>query len=160
MTQDLVAAALSEDPNLASLPWADLGTGSGAIAIGTAAELKKLNQVFWHRQGWQYGTTMRCPYSTLYPCTQDTAVVWAVDLSEVAVAHAEFNASMCGAAGIVRVVQGSWCTPLNDAGLGNGSLGGLLSNPPYIPRKQVTQPDPQHALCVKGITLCFYDIES
>ncbi|PNH07052.1 Release factor glutamine methyltransferase [Tetrabaena socialis] len=36
----------------------------------------------------------------------------------------------------VRVVQGSWFEPLLAAGLA-GRLGGLLSNPPYIPRAQM-----------------------
>lgn len=36
----------------------------------------------------------------------------------------------------VRVVLGSWFAPLRAAGLA-GRLGGLLSNPPYIPRRQM-----------------------
>ncbi len=42
---DLVAACLGENPELALSPWADLGTGSGAIAIGAAKELLKINKV-------------------------------------------------------------------------------------------------------------------
>ncbi len=42
---DFVAGALVHRPALARLPWADLGTGSGAIAICTAAELRRRCEV-------------------------------------------------------------------------------------------------------------------
>ncbi|KAG2490826.1 hypothetical protein HYH03_010747 [Edaphochlamys debaryana] len=155
---DLVRQALAERPGLAALPWADLGTGSGAIAISAADELRRRNPA---------------------------AEVWAVDLSPVAAAFAAFNADSilappppraaggtaaaasttppassstsaptpatgsssasapASASGQgpaaprqahVRVVRGSWFEPLRHL---RGRLGGVLSNPPYIPRAQM-----------------------
>ncbi len=37
--------ALQASPHLATLPWADLGTGSGAVAIAAADVLRSHNQV-------------------------------------------------------------------------------------------------------------------
>ncbi|KAG2434788.1 hypothetical protein HXX76_007673 [Chlamydomonas incerta] len=140
----LVAEALAQRPALAAAPWADLGTGSGAIAIAAADVLRKKNQA---------------------------AEVWAVDLSPTAAAYAAFNAALVlgsessdsgssGSSGThastssnpsnssnssssnpaaprhVRVAVGSWFAPLRAAGLA-GRLGGLLSNPPYIPRREM-----------------------
>ncbi|GLI67330.1 hypothetical protein VaNZ11_011518 [Volvox africanus] len=120
---ELVRTAISARPYLAALPWADLGTGSGAIAIAAADELRQNNPA---------------------------AEVWAVDVSPVAIAYALFNARLClhtgayapklhnGSANtagpIVHVVQGSWFEPLHHL---RGVLGGVLSNPPYIPRAQM-----------------------
>lgn len=125
---DIVRQAVSEQPLLAAAPWADLGTGSGAIAIATADVLRK------HNQG-------------------RTAEVWAVDLSPVAAAYARFNADHVdmeqepsssgsssksgGSGGLgrhVHVVVGSWFEPIAHL---RGRLGGVLSNPPYIPRYQM-----------------------
>ena len=66
-----------------------------------------------------------------------SAKVWAVDLSPVAAGHAEFNSGLAGVSDHVEVVIGSWCAPLEAAGL-RGRLGGLVSNPPYIPRVQMS----------------------
>ncbi|GLC65268.1 hypothetical protein PLESTF_000270500 [Pleodorina starrii] len=138
---ELVRTAISARPYLAAAPWADLGTGSGAIAIAAADELRRINPA---------------------------AEVWAVDLSPAAVAYARFNVQIClygndtnppspppppsnapgsvpaaaaaAAAGdasggcLVRVVQGSWFEPLRQL---RGRLGGVLSNPPYIPRREM-----------------------
>ncbi|GIM03686.1 hypothetical protein Vretimale_8358 [Volvox reticuliferus] len=120
---ELVRTAISVRPYLAALPWADLGTGSGAIAIAAADELRQMNPA---------------------------AEVWAVDVSPVAIAYTRFNARLCLQPGInspkrhkpanaagpfVHVVQGSWFEPLRHL---RGRLGGVLSNPPYIPRVQMT----------------------
>jgi methylase of polypeptide subunit release factors len=85
--------------------------------------------------------------------------VYAVDLSATAVAYATANAAAHGVQDAVVVLQGSWCEPLaaalqlqdgssahNGGSSGSGAaaagrqrqlLGGLLSNPPYIPRGQL-----------------------
>ncbi len=60
----------------------------------------------------------------------------AVDISPVAVAYASYNADACGVGGALRVLQGSWGEPLFAAGL-TDRLGGLVSNPPYIPADQM-----------------------
>lgn len=76
------------------------------------------------------------PASLLLCCTSrmQAARVWAVDLSPVAVAHAKYNAQMAGVSQHVDVVQGSWFEPLEHL---RGHLGGVLSNPPYIPQVQM-----------------------
>ncbi|GFH06595.1 uncharacterized protein HaLaN_01250 [Haematococcus lacustris] len=114
---DLVSAAVAKRPGLALLPWADLGTGSGAIAIGTAEVLAR---------------TCKAPR------------VLAVDFSPIAVAYAHANAVAAGRSHHVQVMLGSWYEPIAqhlagslqaaaDLGLQSGKLGGVLSNPPYIP---------------------------
>jgi release factor glutamine methyltransferase len=105
---DLAAAALQVNPALGQLPWADLGTGSGALAIGAAQLLQK-----------QQNSTVQ---------------VYAVDLSPTAVAYAAANAAACGVQDAVQPLQGSWFMPLQHL---KGRLGGVLSNPPYIPRSQI-----------------------
>ena len=44
---DLAAAAIQESPELASGPWLDLGTGSGALALGVASILAPGAQARW-----------------------------------------------------------------------------------------------------------------
>lgn len=56
--------------------------------------------------------------------------VLACDISPVAVAYTELNARRLGVDTIVDVRQGSWGEPLQ---LLQGSLAGIVSNPPYIP---------------------------
>lgn len=107
---DLAAAALQANPSLGQLPWADLGTGSGALAIATAQLLQTQTQ------------------------RGNTPQVYAVDLSSTAAAYAATNAAACGVQDTVHALQGSWFEPLQHL---KGRLGGVLSNPPYIPRSQI-----------------------
>eukprot|EP00879_Flechtneria_rotunda_P013559 GHRR01014162.1.p1 GENE.GHRR01014162.1~~GHRR01014162.1.p1 ORF type:complete len:429 (+),score=125.10 GHRR01014162.1:102-1388(+) len=105
---DLAAQAIAANSALAAAPWTDLGTGSGAIAIGTALMLQ---QHISHPQ------------------------VWAVDISPTAVAYATANAAACGVQQAVHVAQGSWFEPLQHL---PRQLSGVLSNPPYIPHDDMS----------------------
>eukprot|EP00878_Enallax_costatus_P033957 GHUV01037549.1.p1 GENE.GHUV01037549.1~~GHUV01037549.1.p1 ORF type:complete len:302 (+),score=68.24 GHUV01037549.1:1074-1979(+) len=126
---DLAATAIAANSDLAAAPWADLGTGSGAIAVGLAKLLLQqsgLNAVGKQHAG-DNGPPHRQPQVTL-------PKVLAVDLSPTAVAYAAANAERCGVRNTVEVLQGSWFEPLQQQ---KGFLGGILSNPPYIPRVQM-----------------------
>ncbi|GLT74917.1 hypothetical protein SLA2020_466820 [Shorea laevis] len=81
---DLVEDALSSNGELAEGLWADLGTGSGAIAIGIGRILGASGRVI------------------------------ATDLSPVAVAVASFNVQRYGLQGMIEVREGSWFEPLKD----------------------------------------------
>lgn len=87
----------------------DLGTGSGAIALSVAAE----------RPGTE---------------------VWAVDQSADAVAVARANCTGLGRkAGSVRIVEGSWFSPLPDSLV--GEVGVVVSNPPYVRDDEALPPE-------------------
>uniref|UniRef100_A0A7S3QM00 Methyltransferase domain-containing protein n=1 Tax=Dunaliella tertiolecta TaxID=3047 RepID=A0A7S3QM00_DUNTE len=85
---DLVSEALKQRPSLASMPWVDMGTGSGAIAIAAAEALREHSK---------------------------DAHVFAVDLSPVAVAYAAANARTTGLSDHVTVLNGSWFEPVATA---------------------------------------------
>lgn len=117
---DLAEAAITADNSLNNGLWADLGTGSGALAIAMARLLPP------------------------------TGSVIAVDASPIAVAVARRNVEKYELKDRVNVVFGSWFTPLENL---NGSLAGILSNPPYIPSEniaglqaEVGKHEPQSAL--------------
>jgi release factor glutamine methyltransferase len=128
---DLAAAALQANPALGQLPWADLGTGSGVLAIGAAKLLLKQQQQQQQKQQQQ----QRGPDSVRADGTACVAVqVYAVDLSATAAAYATANAAACRLQDAVKAVQGSWYEPLLHL---EGRLGCVLSNPPYIPRAEI-----------------------
>lgn len=99
---DFVQEAVAASPQLAEGQWVDLGTGSGALAIGLAQALPV------------------------------AAAVWAVDVDEAPLAYAAFNARRLGLVGRVHTLRGCWYEPLAGVGVGPGQLAGILSNPPYI----------------------------
>lgn len=118
---DLAEAAIAAESSLRDGVWADLGTGSGALAIALARLL-----------------------------SSSTGFVIAIDASPIAVAVARRNANQYGLTDRVKVVHGSWFAPLENY---NGSLAGVLSNPPYIPSEniaglqaEVGKHEPQSAL--------------
>ncbi|XVF19550.1 hypothetical protein REPUB_Repub11eG0121200 [Reevesia pubescens] len=116
--------ALKNSPELAQGFWADLGTGTGAIAIASAR--------------------------TLATHAHANGRVITTDLSPVVVAAAAFNVQRYGLQDVVEVRKGSWFEPLKDV---QGKLAGVLSNPPYIPsgdisglQAEVGQHEPKLAL--------------
>jgi release factor glutamine methyltransferase len=90
-------------------PFVDLGTGSGAIALGLA-------QVLPH------------------------AEIHAVDYSGAALAIARENAAALGLGDRILFYQGSWCGPIAHL---QGRLAGFISNPPYIPSREVEGLQPE-----------------
>jgi methylase of polypeptide subunit release factors len=125
----MAAAAIAANPSLAAAPWADLGTGSGALAIGLGTLLSKQQQLQQQQQHQH-----QHQQETEGAAAGSSPAVWAVDFSPSAAAYAAANAAACTPPGAVRVVVGSWWEPLGHL---RGQLGGVLTNPPYIPRAQM-----------------------
>ena len=94
---------------LSQSPWVDLGTGSGAIALGLAEA---------------------------FPQTQ----IYASDYSGEALEMAHHNALQANLDNRIQFRQGYWFQPLQDL---KGRLGGMVSNPPYIPSKGVLDLPPE-----------------
>ncbi|XP_059282539.1 uncharacterized protein LOC132036261 [Lycium ferocissimum] len=101
---DLVNDVVKDNEGLREGLWGDLGTGSGALAIGIARILGCEGRVI------------------------------ATDLSHVATAVASYNVQRYDLEDKVLVKQGSWFEPLRD---NEGEFVGLVSNPPYIPSKDI-----------------------
>jgi release factor glutamine methyltransferase len=105
--------------------WVDLGTGSGAIAIGLATEL---------------------PSSEIYAVDLSTA---ALQIAEINITNLD-NLNILAAdqstavknrlSDRIHLSQGSWWSSLSDL---QGKVAGMLSNPPYIPSAEVLQLQPE-----------------
>lgn len=106
-----IAAVRQASPEIQQGSWADLGTGSGAIALGLADAF---------------------PQATIH----------AVDRSEAALAVARQNAQRLELADRIRFYCGSWFVPLESL---HGQLSGMVSNPPYIPRRMISDLQPEVA---------------
>lgn len=111
---DLAAAACAARPALAAGAWADVGTGSGALALSLARSVLSLG----------------------------APPVAACDVSPVALAYTALNARRLGLQARVTPVLGDWLSPLL-AARGPASLAGILSNPPYIPRARLPTLQPE-----------------
>ena len=119
---DLAIAAINQSSlssKLRQSPWVDLGTGSGAIALGLA---------------------------DAFPQAQ----IYATDCSGEALELAHQNVLHVNLANRIQFRQGYWFLPLQDL---QGKLGGIVSNPPYIPSRvllnlppEVTHHEPHLAL--------------
>jgi release factor glutamine methyltransferase len=97
--------------------WVDLGTGSGAIAIGLAREL---------------------------PAAKIFAVDWSLKALEIArrnVHHLDaIDSQALRLSQRIHFSQGSWWSSLGHL---QGQVAGMLSNPPYIPSEEVLRLQPE-----------------
>ncbi|HEY9628736.1 MAG TPA: peptide chain release factor N(5)-glutamine methyltransferase [Coleofasciculaceae cyanobacterium] len=112
-----LAVAAAQTADLQQGDWADLGTGSGAIAIGLAAAL---------------------PQATLHAVDVSAAALAVAQRN--ARQNIPHNASWRGDR--IQFYQGSWFEPLSHL---QGQLCGVVSNPPYIPSALVPQLQPEVA---------------
>lgn len=109
LAEAAVKAAGGDRDRLETGDWVDLGTGSGAIALGLAEGFPQ-------------------------------ARIHAVDCSSEALAIAQRNVRQYGLGDRIGLYQGDWFAPLERL---RGQLSGMVSNPPYIPHKQVFELQPE-----------------
>jgi len=112
---DLAVAAVSAGGPPAGGAWADVCTGSGAVALGLVTGLRTAG--------------LPAPRA-----------VWAADICPVAAGWARANVARLGLGGSVAVVEGDLLAALPPGSL---PLAGLVSNPPYIPSAQMPGLQPE-----------------
>jgi release factor glutamine methyltransferase len=159
-TEELVYGALQRIPRLfngkSEIRLADIGTGSGAIAITMKLELESLLL----SGTWCPPGTDKCPRAV--PDTNTTMkpvlTVSGTDISADSLEVARENALRLGAD--VRFLQGDLLAPFKDKG---EKLDVVMSNPPYIPlgdkawmSEVVTEHEPHRALFAGEDGLDFY----
>ena len=110
---DLAEIAIQKNAQLLHVPWADLGTGSGAIAICLARLFQKRGS---------------------------RSVIHAIDLRPECIECARRNAERLQVLSQIRLAKGDWFEPLRKW---KGRMGGLVSNPPYIPSTDLPELQPE-----------------
>jgi release factor glutamine methyltransferase len=113
-TIDLVVSACDRHPIAQTGHWADLGTGSGAIAIGLATAL---------------------PQATIHAVDRSEAALAIARQNAQQCCESEENA--CDR---IHFYLGDWFAPLSAL---QGQLAGMVSNPPYIPSPAIAQLQPE-----------------
>jgi len=132
-TELLVDLAIETVQRGASLAgnWLDLGTGSGAIAIGLATELRSRLKP----------SSRNANSSHTPPIKTNPFHVYAVDCSAAALAIAQDNCDRCGVGDWVTLQQGSWFEPFRSQSA--LKFQAIVSNPPYIPRADLADLEPE-----------------
>jgi release factor glutamine methyltransferase len=85
-----------------------------------------------------------------------TVQVIAVDLSPKAVEYTSRNAQRLGVSDVLEVRRGSWCEPCGDL---LGCLGGIVSNPPYIPQENMNLLQAEVGRCEYCCALAVVDVD-
>lgn len=111
-TELLVEEALRAVVGIAEPAIADVGTGSGCIAVAVARERRD-------------------------------ATVYALDLSGGALAVARSNATRHGMRERIRFIQADWLEAFG--GESAGAFDAIVSNPPYIPERELEELQPEVA---------------
>jgi release factor glutamine methyltransferase len=112
-TEELIDLAKQAAAELRQGDWADLGTGSGAIALGLAA---------------------------VFPAATIHAVDCSGEALAIAQQNAQQNAQQVGFESRIQFYQGSWFEPI---AMLQGKLSGMVSNPPYIPTGWIADLQPE-----------------
>ncbi len=124
-TESMIDIALAHSDQLQQQGiWVDLGTGSGAIAIGLATEL---------------------PNSQIYAVDLSAAAlkIAEINITNIDSLNAYENTVTKHRLGDrIHLSQGNWWSSLSQL---QGRVAGMLSNPPYIPSTEVLRLQPEVA---------------